>query len=43
MAKKRMSIKKSVKSHLKDDIKTFKEEIADDKKLMKKLNRKKGK
>lgn len=35
------SKKSMVKSHLKDDIKTFKKEIKDDKKLIKKLNKNK--
>jgi len=36
-----MAIKKKIIEHLKDDMKTFKKEINDDKKLVKDIKRKK--
>ncbi len=41
---KKNNLKKKVKSHLKEDVHEFKEQIAEDKKLMKSLkNKKRGK
>jgi len=42
-AKKKPKILKKIKAHLKEDMKTFTKEKADDKKLIKKINKVKGK